>query len=128
MHIGVIPNACDGCEICELICSKQDGRFNTKRTKIRVTSELYKIPAVNVCRQCEDPACVASCPVDAFKEISPGVYAIDEGTCTQCLACVDACPYGSIFIWREKVLKCDLCGGSPRCTVYCPKHVLELVK
>jgi carbon-monoxide dehydrogenase iron sulfur subunit len=43
--------------------------------------------------------------------------------------CVQACPFGNA-IWDEvthKVFKCDMCGGDPACSKYCPSQAIEWV-
>jgi Fe-S-cluster-containing hydrogenase component 2 len=43
--------------------------------------------------------------------------------------CVGACPFGNIQYSnrKKKIMKCDLCGGSPDCVKYCPTQAIEFV-
>jgi len=50
-----------------------------------------------------------------------GAVIIDEKKCIGCLVCVQACPFGAILVGPGgEVLKCDLCGGDPKCVLHCP--------
>ena len=39
-----------------------------------------------------------------------------------CKVCTIACPFGTVNYNSDtgKVVKCDLCGGDPRCVPFCP--------
>ena len=129
MQYQVIPHLCIGCRTCELACSfthAQNGKPG--RSRIYPLDAGYKemwVPVV--CLQCEDPACVKSCLVDAIKmNPTTGVYEIDREVCVRCMACVAACPFGcSLFDQQHnEVIKCDLCGGDPACAHFCPTKAL----
>ncbi len=80
------------------------------------------------CMQCDDPSCVAACPVDATYKQTDGLVVIDTEKCIGCGNCVTACPYGARY--RNPILqiadKCDFCrhrlsrGEEPACVVTCP--------
>lgn len=125
----VTPILCTGCRTCELACSfthTKDGKAG--RSRIYPLDGGFKdlyVPVV--CLQCEDPACVKSCLVDAihFNE-NTGAYEINPEICVRCMACVAACPFGcSLFDAQQNlVIKCDLCGGDPVCAHFCPTKAL----
>jgi len=50
------------------------------------------------CVNCRYTYCVVECPVACFWELTdPRMVVIDPGTCTDCGACVSACPIHSIW-------------------------------
>lgn len=132
MQYQVIPHLCIGCRTCELACSfthAQNGKPG--RSRIYPLDAGHKemwVPVV--CLQCEDPACVKSCLVDAI-QLNPeaGAYEINSEICVRCMACVAACPFGcSLFDGQhQQVIKCDLCGGDPACAHFCPTKALTYV-
>ena len=48
------------------------------------------------CFGCKNTACVAVCPVDAFREDEKSLW-IDPDACIDCGACVQECPVDAIF-------------------------------
>jgi len=85
-----------------------------------------------VCRQCEEPACVAACPADAMIRQDDGTVRRAPFRCRGCGTCVRACPFGvlSDTIQRHLAAKCDLCvarlaeGAEPACVATCPTRAL----
>ena len=81
------------------------------------------------CMQCDEPSCVAGCPVPGatFKS-GDGLVLIDPTRCINCGNCVTACPYGARYRHPIKQVadKCDFCkhrinrGLEPACVVTCP--------
>jgi len=130
-RISVVPERCSGCRICELACAQYHfGVNNPKKAAIRIFS-LYPNPVIRspvVCHQCDDPDCQRACPSDAIERVN-GILTISRDLCTGCLICVDACPYGALFVHPEvsTPIMCDLCSGFPRCVAACPKQALQPV-
>lgn len=125
----VTPDLCTGCRTCELACSFAHP-VNGKLGQSRITildggvKDLW-IPVV--CLQCDDPACVKSCLVDALRRNpETGAIELNQEKCVKCLACVAACPFGcSLFDGpHNMIVKCDLCGGDPVCAHFCPSKAL----
>lgn len=112
--------------MCELACSlEKTGSINPYLARIQVVprrDESHgRVPVI--CRHCRPAPCRAACPIPgAMKwDESLGVASVDPSACTQCLACVDACPFGAIAVGPgREILKCDLCQGDPMCVSSCP--------
>lgn len=136
---GFLPeDVCVGCNLCELACSLfHEEVVNPRRSRIQIhrkvldeSGNYWDYPVV--CRQCEHVYCVEACPVDCFR-VNPatGTYDIIPEDCISCRLCVEACPWGEIFMdpQMDVAIKCDLCGESePQCVQICPSHVLQLVE
>ena len=123
--LNVIPELCTGCHRCELICSLAHfGVFNRARGRIWVVRKDYT-DAVIFCNQCG--LCMDACPLKIItRDKKTGAVVVDEEKCTGCGQCVATCPYGAVTIDPIKriALKCDLCGGEPKCVDQCPENCL----
>jgi Fe-S-cluster-containing dehydrogenase component len=110
--------ACWGCRTCEVAC-KQENHASDGVRLIAVTEAGPHVSAggftysyrVNVCRHCDDPPCVAACPVEAISRREDGLVILETADCSGCGLCVDACLYGAIaFDHQEgRAYKCNLC-------------------
>jgi Fe-S-cluster-containing hydrogenase component 2 len=129
--LAVIPELCSGCRLCELACAIEHfGANNPKKSAIRVLI-AYPHPVVRmpiVCSQCKVPACADACPVEALSR-SNGVVKLNRDECISCMKCVEACPFGAMYAHNdvENPIKCDLCGGHPRCVAVCPKAAIRFI-
>jgi len=131
-------DVCVSCNLCELACSfYHEGVINPRRSRIQIhraitdeAGNYWDYPVV--CRQCEPAYCVEACPVECFEiNETTGTYNVIPEDCIGCEFCVEACPWGEIFMdMHSKVaLKCDLCGDAePQCVKICPSGVLRLVE
>lgn len=125
----ISPEKCIGCRSCELACSfGKIGQFNPKQSAVSVIS--FDDAAVSVpvmCMQCEEPTCVKVCPNNAISRDENGAVSINEEKCMVCKLCASACLLGNITFNSigRKMLKCDLCGGTPGCVDICPSGAIE---
>lgn len=118
-HALVIDHeACWGCRTCEVAC-KQELDVPDGIQLIRVLEDGPKLTEgrmdfvfhVAVCRHCDDPPCVAACPVDAITKREDGIVVLNTEECTGCRLCLDECPYHAIAFdeTRDLAVKCNLC-------------------
>ena len=127
------PDRCTGCRLCELVCSLvHTETCDPERSRIRVLRMDQKgVYIQTFCQQCEDAACVAACPVSAISHNeSTGTIEINHELCTLCEACIAACPFKGIYRdgTDEKIITCDLCGGTPKCVMYCETGAIEFLE
>jgi tetrathionate reductase subunit B len=89
-----------------------------------------------LCMQCENPPCVAVCPVSATYRTPEGIVLVDQERCVGCGYCVVACPYGARYLTPAGepsptgnagvADKCTWCyhrisrGQDPACVEVCP--------
>jgi Fe-S-cluster-containing hydrogenase component 2 len=119
---------CTGCRCCELICAAtKENEFIPAKSRIKVVNfSRDGVSVPNVCLQCRDnPACQQACPVDAISVTKYGALIINPDLCIECGKCVEACPYGMIEMEEGGPIKCDLCGGNPKCVEYCSAKALK---
>jgi phenylglyoxylate dehydrogenase beta subunit len=120
------------CRLCEEACARREGNGPLGATTIHAVD----IPEVNfhsviACLQCSIPRCVEICPTGAIaKDEVSGVVRIQKEQCVGCGLCTLECQYGGVYYSSEKQksIKCDTCGGEPKCVIACPYGVLEYVK
>ncbi len=146
---------CVSCKRCVTECRKEnklEGDWDRIHLTMRQTGKDFSNmePFVQMCNHCENPGCIASCPVDGkaiHKREKDGVVLVDAEKCTGCGKCVKGCPFEVIHLsdWKNskgQVIadKCTLCAhildkqdeigdefGTP-CVKICPTGALEFGK
>lgn len=121
------PTVCVGCRICEVICSFHwEKTLNPKKARNRVRRVNPGLDVVVACRNCDQAWCIEACPEDALYRNRQGIVMVNSKKCRGCGACVEACPFGAIFIHpdTQKAIKCVVCGF---CTKYCPVDTLRIL-
>jgi anaerobic carbon-monoxide dehydrogenase iron sulfur subunit len=129
----IYPDRCTGCHNCELVCSfRHDGEFRPYTSRIHLhTWEVEGFSVPTTCQQCEDAPCVAACPTGAMhNDTALARAAWDQAKCIGCRMCTLACPFGAVKFdtGARRIVKCDLCDGSPECVQFCPAKALEYVE
>ncbi len=144
---------CSGCYNCQLACKDEHAGNDwlpyavsqplTGQFWCRVEDHVHgTIPKVKIhyeaqmCRHCEDAACMNACEFGAIYRREDGLVLIDPAKCTGCKACVEACPFDMVYFNEEKNLaqKCTGCAhlldsglGVPRCVEACPTDAMQIV-
>jgi len=88
--------ACIGCNYCTYGCiAANDVRPDVPWNVVNVQAELEggKVYVPRPCMHCEDPPCVAVCPVKATYRRPDGLVVMDYDRCIGCRYCMVACPY-----------------------------------
>ncbi len=130
---------CVGCRACQVACKDKNNLDLGTILRNAKTYEVGTFPKVKTfsyaatCNHCENPACVAVCPVGAMYKAEDGTVQHDEALCIGCQACVNACPYGvpQYVEAKQKSTKCDSCaylrakGMKPACVDACPSRALD---
>jgi Fe-S-cluster-containing dehydrogenase component len=119
------------CESCDLECSYF---YHVDNNGIASVAELATYALV--CRNCEEPHCVAACPKDALEqqEEKGKMLVRHNMRCVSCRSCSHACPYGTIYPEHVPQLAhiCDFCldrrdaENEPACIRSCPHGALAL--
>lgn len=130
---------CIGCYTCETAC-KQEHDLPAGIRLMRVVQvgpeevggRLVMDFVPMHCRHCENPPCMAACPVDAITKRPDGIVLYDQEICIGCKRCIEACPFGAAQYnpETERAQACDLCyhrvdqGLIPACAYHCPTGAL----
>lgn len=160
----VDSSICLGCNTCAMACKNQYHQDIgvTWRVVREVGAEDYRpdqnniLPKLNwyarapraddtpaerfyfslACNHCENPDCVAVCPVGAQqKDMETGICKQDQSMCIGCMGCIKACPFGASK-WNARMgraEKCSFCwerqadGKEPACTQSCPVEAIKVI-
>ena len=143
---------CVGCHACAVACKAENNTYPQESPLVIknadlaeqvgyrqvITREIDKegdVPFISMaCNHCLNPACQASCPVDAIsKDADDGIVLIDQDKCIGCRYCEHTCPYGAprYNINTKKMEKCTFCynrvrnGLQPACVDACVGRALD---
>ncbi|MHA1130397.1 MAG: 4Fe-4S dicluster domain-containing protein [Candidatus Helarchaeota archaeon] len=131
MLINVNIEKCNGCRLCEIVCSLEHERMVCpSRSRIEVIDIKESIWVPVFCYQCEDAPCISVCPVNALsRDPDKDLVVKDHTLCINCKACAFACPFGAMGVNSYGMtFKCDLCDGAPKCVEVCPMGALEFIE
>jgi len=129
---------CSGCHACSVSCKAEHlaplGNFRHKVQTIEqgLFPRTARAFVPTLCQHCTDAPCLQSCGVGAIQRTEEGVVIIDSETCIGSGTCVEACPYGAIFMdpMINQAVKCDFCldrvkaGEQPACVTTCPTDAI----
>ncbi len=119
------PKECSECKACMLKCSfVRENEYNLKLARLNISGKWPDEPKLTICRQCAVAKCIAVCPTGALA-VRDGIVILDENLCTQCGACIDACPFDAVHEFRNRIIKCDTCDGTYPCTTVCSTLALR---
>lgn len=136
---------CVGCLTCAVACKDWHdipaGPANWMQVQCieeGTFPQLFVAYLIRPCYHCENPVCLANCPVTAIsKSADNGIVTVDKDICLgqkKCGICKECCPYGSPQFGADAdaaMEKCDLCrerweaGKKPVCVEACPMRALD---
>ena len=168
MGVLVDLTKCVGCRTCEAACNKEQGLpepdkafddpsvFDERREgdlprrtseKAYTVVQRYEVPGREhplfrkvQCNHCNEPACLTSCFVNAYRKTPEGAVMYDPTVCVGCRTCMVACPfyipaYSYSSATNPVVKKCIMCydtrlkfGRPPACVEACPQQVMTFGK
>ena len=94
----------DACQDAHRLRPEQSHIFTLKMQESKDTTAFY-MP--KPCQHCDNPPCVAVCPVDATYKRPDGIVLIDNERCIGCRFCIAACPYSARTLNWAKPLHFD---------------------
>lgn len=145
----VNTDICTGCKACMTACfDRNDLQVPQKFRKVwefgggewardeagAFTKTAFGYYVSMTCGQCDDPACVESCPTGAMqKDEATGLVNNDKSVCIGCMTCEQVCPYNHPVKLEDGLShKCVMCTDrsedatpDPACVKACPNRALE---
>ena len=87
---------------CQNAHDLKPGQYHINVLQMQDSPETAPYNMPKPCQHCDNPPCVAVCPVDATFKRQDGIVLIDNERCIGCRFCMAACPYSArIFHWLE---------------------------
>ncbi len=129
---------CIGCHGCEVSCKSENdvplGNF-IRQTIYKDVGEYPSVARLFLpmsCQHCEDAPCIKACPSAAISKGIGGSVIVDYTKCSGEGACVNACPYGAIYVdsVHNQAVKCHNCyhrlaqDMEPACASTCPADAI----
>ena len=132
---------CIGCRTCGMACKNQYHQEAgvVWRQLYPLSEEIYphRDSAFYslACNHCDNPCCLAGCPVGAYTKRDDGIVVHHPEVCIGCHNCVRGCPFGAPRYnpATHTAQKCSLCyqrideGKQPACVQACPTEALKLI-
>ena len=88
---------CYGCKSCQVACATEKvltpGVFIRRVRQINAAAPGGHAFVSMACNHCDEPACVANCPVGAYQKMDNGLVVQDHDKCIGCKTCIEACPF-----------------------------------
>ncbi|MBZ0157715.1 MAG: 4Fe-4S dicluster domain-containing protein [Alphaproteobacteria bacterium] len=144
---------CIGCNTCVVACKDwndvKPGPAKWRRLTVKETGAFPNVGVFNLvmgCNHCENPACVAACPVGAvMKREEDGIVVVNREKCQGWKACLARCPFETPqfgdaesepvrqknWLVDHPMQKCHFCwdrkkeGKKPACVDSCPNRALD---
>lgn len=133
-------DSCSGCKACVVACHTLNGLEEDESWRsvgtVTLGGTASRVQHVTTaCHHCEDPGCLAGCPVKAYeKDPQTGIVRHLDDQCIGCKYCTMMCPY-EVPQYSERlgiVRKCDMChqrlsvGEAPACVQSCPNEAISI--
>ena len=151
---------CIGCKACEVACKEWNHvpdsiqgltgmsydntidlgadtwrhvQFIEQPTQVEDEEGFRWLMSSDVCKHCDEAACLDVCPTGALFRTEFGTVVVQEDVCNGCGYCVPACPFG-VIEKREgdgRAWKCTLCydrlldDKEPACAQACPTNSIQ---
>lgn len=128
----VATDHCYGCKTCAIACQNEHqlpaGVLLRRVRQIDTSDPIGHAFVTMACNHCDDPACLANCPVQAYTKLENGLVIQNHDLCIGCKTCIEVCPFHAPCYNEadSSTYKCDGCysrqeqGLLPACVQLCP--------